>query len=57
MPERDRDQAFSAHRKAQRRAWLALEPRARLEWLEQAKRFATLAIAAAERRRQKRGKE
>jgi len=53
MPEPDREQGFAAHRRAQRRAWLALDPRARLAWLEQAKRFAARALAAASRRRKR----
>jgi hypothetical protein len=54
MPEPDREQGFAAHRRAQRRAWLALDPRARLAWLEQAKRFAARALTAAASRRRKR---
>jgi len=51
MPERDAEPGFAAHRRAQRRAWLALNHRERLAWLEQAKRFAARALAAAARRR------
>jgi hypothetical protein len=54
MPDRDRERGFEAHRRTQRRAWLALGARARLEWLEEAKRFAATALAAAARRRRKR---
>ena len=42
---------FEEERRAQRRAWLRLSHRQRLEWLEQAKRFAARALAAARARR------
>ena len=41
------------HREAQRRAWLRLSHVERLRWLEQAKRFARLALEAARKRRQR----
>jgi len=47
MGEADREHGFALHREAQRRAWLALSHRERLEWLEEAKRFAALALGAA----------
>jgi hypothetical protein len=47
------DQAHSAVREAQARAWLRTTFRQRLDWLEQAKRFAARALAAADRRRQR----
>ena len=47
----NRARGFALHREAQRRAWLALSYRERLAWLEEAKRFATGALAAARRRR------
>ena len=50
MSEIDRDRGFALQREAQRRAWLALSYRERLAWLEEAKRFAALALAAARRR-------
>jgi len=50
MSEIDRDRGFALQREAQRRAWLALSYRERLAWLEEAKRFAALALAAAGRR-------
>lgn len=49
MGEGDRDRGFALHREAQRRAWLALSHRERLAWLEEAKRFAALALGAARR--------
>lgn len=45
---------FEVHRRAQRRAWLRLSYRQRLDWLDQAKRFAARAVAAA-RARTRRG--
>jgi hypothetical protein len=42
--------SFEAHRREQRRAWLRLSYRQRLDWLEQAKRFAARAVAAARAR-------
>ena len=47
MGERDARASFEAQRREQRRAWLRLTPRERLDWLEQAKRFAARALAAA----------
>lgn len=41
---------FEVHRREQRRSWLRLSYRQRLDWLEQAKRFATRAVAAARAR-------
>ena len=41
---------WTAHEDAQRRAWLRTTHRQRLLWLEQAKRFAAAAIAAARKR-------
>lgn len=39
------------HAAEQQRAWLRLSYAQRLEWLEQAKRFAALALEAAQRRK------
>lgn len=50
MAEADRDRGFALQREAQRRAWLALSYRERLAWLEDAKRFAAVALEAARRR-------
>ena len=44
---------FEGHQASQRRAWLALTYKQRLEWLEQARIFARAAIKAAEARRLK----
>ncbi len=44
------DDAFEAHRREQLRAWLRTSYRERLEWLEQAKRFAAKAAEAAKQR-------
>jgi len=49
MGETDRDLGFALQWWAQRRAWLALSHRERLAWLEEAKRFAALALSAANR--------
>jgi hypothetical protein len=46
---------FEAHRRAQQRAWLRLSYRQRLDWLEQAKRFAARAVATARARRRRAG--
>lgn len=46
----DAARSFERHRGEQRRAWLRLSYRERLEWLEQAKRFAAKALAAARKR-------
>ena len=43
---------WEQHRKEQRRAWLRLSYAERLRWLENAKRFARLALEAARRRKQ-----
>jgi hypothetical protein len=48
--ERPASSGYDAHRDAQRRAWLRLSYRQRLDWLEQAKRFAARALAAARAR-------
>jgi hypothetical protein len=50
MSETPRDDGFEAHRREQRRAWLRLTHRQRIEWLEQAKRFAARALEAAKKR-------
>jgi hypothetical protein len=50
MSEAVKEDAFDAHRREQRRAWLRLTHRQRLEWLEQTKRFAALALEAARKR-------
>ena len=42
----DRDAAFERHAREQRERWLALTPEERLLWLERAKRFARMALAA-----------
>jgi 20S proteasome alpha/beta subunit len=52
MSEAERERGFALHEEAQRRAWLALSYRERLTWLEEAKRFAVLALTAAARRKQ-----
>jgi hypothetical protein len=49
-PERRAASGFERHRREQRRAWLRLGYRERLDWLEQAKRFAARALAAARER-------
>ncbi|MCK7580458.1 MAG: hypothetical protein MZV65_35640 [Chromatiales bacterium] len=41
---------WAEHEESQRRAWQATTPRQRLEWLEEAKRFAKRAQEAAKRR-------
>ena len=41
---------WEQHREEQRRAWLRLSHAERLRWLEQAKRFARLALEAARKR-------
>jgi hypothetical protein len=46
---------FERQRAEQRRAWLRLSYRERLQWLEQAKRFAAKALDAARKRRAARG--
>lgn len=51
MPEAERERGFALHEEEQRRAWLALSYRERLLWLEEAKRFAARALAAAARRK------
>ncbi len=50
MGEDDRD-GWSKHADEQRRSWLRLSHHQRLLWLEQAKRFADQALAAARERR------
>lgn len=50
MTERDGEQGAAFQRKAQRRAWLSVDHRGRLAWLEEAKRFAARALEAAARR-------
>ncbi len=52
MAETELARGFALHEEAQRRAWLALSYRERLIWLEEAKRFAARALAAAARRKQ-----
>jgi len=42
-----RDEGFERHAREQRERWLALTPEQRLQWLERAKRFARLALAAS----------
>jgi predicted GIY-YIG superfamily endonuclease len=56
MGDRDVNARFEEHRREQRRAWLRLTHRQRLDWLEQAKRFATRALAAARERVQRASK-
>lgn len=46
MTESDRDQAYRAQRQEQALAALRLTPLERLQWLEQAKAFARLVVAA-----------
>ncbi len=50
MDDSERRRCFEHHRAEQRRAWLALSPRERLAWLEEAKRFAATAISAVRQR-------
>jgi hypothetical protein len=50
MSEAPSENALDSHRSEQRRAWLRLTHRQRIEWLEQAKRFAALALEAARKR-------
>jgi hypothetical protein len=47
----EQHESFEAHRREQVRAWLRTTYRERLEWLEQAKRFAAKALEAARKRR------
>ena len=54
MADRSPESGFERHRREQRRAWLRLSYRERLEWLEQAKRFAARALEAARERRRSR---
>lgn len=54
MTDEKRDAGFALHAERQRRAWLARTPRERLAWLEEAKRFAARALAAAKERRRSR---
>jgi hypothetical protein len=42
---------WERHRGAQRRAWLRLSYAERLRWLDQAKRFASRAVASARKRK------
>lgn len=44
-----RPDGWAEHGESQRRAWQATTPRQRLEWLEEAKRFAKRAQEAAKR--------
>lgn len=46
-----RSDAYESVRREQARAWLRTSYRQRLDWLEQAKRFAARALDAAKRRR------
>jgi hypothetical protein len=41
---------WKVHEQAQRRAWLSLSYRQRLDWLWQAKMFAARALGAAQRK-------
>jgi hypothetical protein len=50
MAEPHPSASFEAQRREQRRAWLRLSPRERLDWLEQAKRFAARSLHAARAR-------
>jgi hypothetical protein len=52
MPDPQRERGFALHEEEQRRAFLDLSYRERLIWLEEAKRFAARALAAAARRKQ-----
>ena len=54
MTERTEHGNWERHREEQRRSWLKLSAAQRLRWLEQAKRFAAVALGAA--RRASRGK-
>lgn len=55
MSETTNSRAFDDHRSEQRRAWLRLTYRQRIEWLEQAKQFAARALEAAKKRADRRG--
>lgn len=50
MREAKRESGFDEQRREQRRAWLRLTYLQRLQWLEQAKRFAARALEAARAR-------
>lgn len=50
MRDARRESGFDEHHREQRRAWLRLTFLQRLEWLEQAKRFAARALEAAKHR-------
>jgi len=50
-----RSDAYEKARSEQARAWLRTSYRQRLDWLEQAKRFAAKALGAAKRRRRGKG--
>ena len=50
MSETKCETGFDEHRREQRRERLRLTYRQRLEWLEQAKRFAARALEAAKQR-------
>jgi hypothetical protein len=47
------DSGWDEHRRQQRRAWLRLDHRQRLQWLEAAKVFAARALSAAHARRER----
>lgn len=51
MDERQRNASFERAAREQRKAWRQTTPGQRIAWLEQAKRFAAQAMAAARRRR------
>lgn len=51
MNDQERRASFERAAREQRRAWLRTTPEQRIVWLEQAKRFAAEAMAAARRRR------
>lgn len=48
-----RSTAFEDHAREQARAWLRLSHADRLRWLEEAKRFAAKALAAAAKRKKR----
>lgn len=49
MAEKAEQLDWERHREEQRRSWLKLTAVQRLRWLEQAKRFAAVALGAARR--------
>lgn len=50
MSDERSEDGWERHQAEQRRAWLKLTPLERLLWLEDAKRFAAMALGAARKR-------